>query len=88
MATTEEVVAFTIASLQEMNLEVDSVTPESVIGPAGVDLDSLAVSELTFRIEDRYGVRFPEDEMDRLAVMTLAQFAEVVAGRAAVAAGA
>lgn len=84
MATIEEVIAFTVDSLKEMNLDVGSITPDSVIGPAGVDLDSLAVSELTFRIEDRYGVRFAEDEMERLGVMTLTEFAEAVAGRAPV----
>lgn len=81
MATTEEVVAFTIESLEEMNVTVDGVDERTTIGPSGVDLDSLAVSELTFRIEDRFGVTFPEDEVEQLAVMTLGQFGETVAKR-------
>jgi acyl carrier protein len=82
MATSEEVVAFTIESLEDMNILVDGVDEETTIGPLGVDLDSIAVSELAFRIEDRYGVSFFEDEVERLGGMTLGEFGEIVAERA------
>ena len=85
MATTQEVIEFIISSLEEMNLDVEGVGPETMIGPAGVDLDSLAVAELAARLEDGFGVSFPEDEVELLALMTLHEFADTVAGRAAVA---
>ena len=83
MTTAEEVIAFIIESLEEMNLEVDGVGPETTIGPSGMDLDSLAVAELAARLEDCFGVIFPEDEVELLAVMTLGEFATTVAARAA-----
>ncbi len=82
MATAEEIVAFTLKSLEEMNLEVEGATLETMIGPSGMDLDSLAVAELAARLEDSYGVSFPEDEVEQLAIMTLGEFADTVAQRA------
>lgn len=80
-ATTEEVVTFTIKSLEEMNLEVEDVDIETMLGPSGMDLDSLAVAELAARLEDSFGVSFPEDEMEQLAIMTLGEFADTVSQR-------
>lgn len=81
MITAEEVVAFAIESLEEMNFDIEGIDTETMIGPSGVDLDSLGVSELAIRIEDRFGVSFPEDEMEQLAIMSLGEFAEMVAQR-------
>lgn len=77
----EEVVAFAIAALRDMNFYVDDANADTLIGPAGVDLDSLAVSELALRVEDEYGVKFIEEDMERLAVMTLGEFAAEVDNR-------
>lgn len=82
-ATAEEVIRFTIKSLEEMNLEVESVDLETMLGPSGLDLDSLAVAELAARLEDSFGVSFPEDEVEQLAIMTLGEFADAVAQRTA-----
>ena len=82
MTTAEEVIEFTIESLEEMNFEFEGVGPETMIGPAGIDLDSLAVAELAARLEDRFGVSFSEDEVELLALMTLGEFADTVAKRA------
>jgi acyl carrier protein len=81
MATAEEVIAFTIKSLEEMNLPVEGAGLDTMIGPSGMDLDSLAVAELAARLEDSFGVSFPEDEMDQLGIMTLGEFADTVAQR-------
>lgn len=79
MPTAEEVVSFTVKSLQEMNLDVEGVDGDTMLGPAGVDLDSLAVAELVARLEDRYELSFPEDELEQLAIMTVGEFGEMVA---------
>jgi acyl carrier protein len=81
MATAEEIVTFTLKSLEEMNLEVEGASLDTMIGPSGLDLDSLAVAELAARLEDSYGVSFPEDEVEQLAIMTLGEFADTVAQR-------
>jgi acyl carrier protein len=82
MPTAEQVIAFTIKSLEEMNLDVEDVNSDSMIGPSGVDLDSLALAELVARLEDEFGASFPEDRVEQLAVLTLGEFAEMVAQRA------
>lgn len=81
------VVAFAISSLGEMNFDVEGADGQSRLGPSGIDLDSLAVAELTLRIEDRYGVKFAEEELEKLAAMTLSELGEEVdrRGRATVA---
>jgi acyl carrier protein len=76
--TAEEVVAFTVKSLQEMNLDVEGVAGDTMLGPAGVDLDSLAVAELIARVEEQYELSFPEDELEQLAIMTLGEFGEMI----------
>ena len=73
-----EIVEFAINTLRDMNFDVDDADGDTLLGPAGVDLDSLAVAELALRIEDKYGVKFAEDEMERLAIMTLGEFATEV----------
>jgi acyl carrier protein len=79
MATADEVIKFTIKSLEEMNFIVEGIGLETMIGPSGMDLDSLAVAELAARLEDSFGVSFPEDEVEQLAIMTLGEFADTVA---------
>ncbi|MFD2767408.1 phosphopantetheine-binding protein [Micromonospora eburnea] len=78
----DDVMAFTIQALQEMNFYTDDTGPDSMLGPSGVDLDSLAVSELALRIEEQYGVTFDDDDIETLAIMTLGEFAAEVAKRA------
>jgi acyl carrier protein len=81
----DEVVAFTIDALQQMNFDVEEADAGTVFGPAGVDLDSMAVAELALRVEDAYGVKFSEEDLEGLAVMTIGEFAAEVTGRSAAA---
>jgi acyl carrier protein len=83
MSTAEQIMAFTITSLEEMNFQVRSADSETMLGPSGVDLDSLAVAELLARFEDNFGVTFLEDEVEQMAIMTIGEVAEMVAQRAA-----
>jgi acyl carrier protein len=77
----DEVVTFTIDALRQMNFDVEDADTGTVFGPAGVDLDSMAVAELALRIEDAYGVKFSEEDMEGLAVMTIGEFATEVTTR-------
>lgn len=79
----EEVTEFVRKALREMNYDVDEVDGETLLGPAGIDLESLAVVELSFRLEDAYRARFNEEDMERLAVMTLAELVTEVIRRSA-----
>ena len=79
----DEVRAFVIAQLQDMNYDTDGVDDDTTLGPAGVDLESLALADLSVRVEDRFGVRFSDDESEQLALMTVGEFTTEVAGRVA-----
>lgn len=77
----DDVRAFTIGSLKEMNYDVSDVTDDSVLGPAGLDLESLAVAELAVRIEDEYKVTFTEEEQESVGTWTLGEFVATVTAR-------
>jgi acyl carrier protein len=77
-----EIRAFVFETLQEMNYDVEGVDDDSTLGPAGVDLESLALAELAVRVEDRFGVRFAEEESEELALMTVGEFTRTVVERA------
>ena len=69
-----------------MNYDVSEVTGDTDLGPAGLDLESLAVAELAVQVEDKFGVKFTDEDTEQLALMTLDEFAAEVTGRIAVAA--
>jgi acyl carrier protein len=75
----DQIGRFVIESLHEMNYDIDGVDDDTMLGPAGVDLESLALAELAVRMEDRYGVKFEEDELERVAAMTIGEFGGYVA---------
>jgi acyl carrier protein len=80
-----EIRAFVLETLQEMNYDTEGIDDDSTLGPAGVDLESLALAELAVRVEDKFGVRFAEEESEELALMTVGEFTRTVADRASVA---
>lgn len=79
----DEVRAFVVAQLQDMNYDTEGIDDNTTLGPAGVDLESLALADLSVRVEDRFGVRFSDDESEQLALMTVGEFTTEVAGRVA-----
>lgn len=81
----DEVIAFTVKALDQMNFDVEDADADTVFGPAGIDLDSMAVAELALRTEDAYGVKFSEEELEGLAVKTIGEFAAEISARAAAA---
>jgi acyl carrier protein len=83
-----EIRAFVMETLREMNYDTEGIEDDSTLGPAGVDLESLALAELAVRVEDKYGVRFAEEESEELALMTVGEFTNTVADRAGNVAGA
>lgn len=78
----DDVMSFVCNALSEMNYDVAEIDAKTLLGPAGIDLESLAVVELSFRLEDAYGARFNEEDMERLAVMTLGELVSEVIRRA------
>jgi acyl carrier protein len=78
---TDDVRAFTIDALRKMNYDVTGVTDETELGPAGLDLESLALADLAVQLEDEYRVKFNDDDMESLALMTLAEFTAALTAR-------
>jgi acyl carrier protein len=83
----DEVRAFIVASLKDMNYDVEGVDDATTLGPAGLDLESLALADLLMRAEDQYHIRFIEDESEELALMNVGEFTSTVVDRVAQAAG-
>ena len=83
----DEVRAFVIEQLADMNYDIDDIDDDTTLGPSGVDLESLALADLAVRVEDRYGVKFADDESEKLALMTVGEFTTMVAERVASASG-
>lgn len=69
----DQIRQFVIDSLGEMNYDVEGVDDETPLGPAGVDLESLALAELAVRMEERYGVTFDESDLEKVASMTIGE---------------
>jgi acyl carrier protein len=78
---TDEIHEFLFDSLTEMNYSTDGLDNDTALGPAGADLESLALAELAVRVEDRFGVKFDDDEAEKLAGMTVGEFCDAVAAR-------
>lgn len=78
---TDEIRRFVIDSLTEMKYDVTGIDDDTTLGPAGADLESLALAELTVRVEDRYGVQFDDDEAEALATSTVGELCAAVAAR-------
>ncbi|GHJ47721.1 hypothetical protein Cs7R123_50630 [Catellatospora sp. TT07R-123] len=85
---TNEIRQFVLDSLVEMKYDVTGIDDDTTLGPAGADLESLALAELTVRVEERYGVRFDDDEAEALAVSTVGELCAAVAARLETAAAA
>ena len=83
----DEVRAFVISSLQDMNYDVESVDDSTTLGPAGLYLESLALADLLMRTEDNYHIRFVAEESEELALMNVGEFTSTVVNRVAQTAG-
>jgi acyl carrier protein len=82
----DQVYEFVASTLVAMNYDVDEMTDRSTLGPSGLDLESLAIAELGVRVEDKFGIKFNDEESDELASMTVGEFCDLVASRAPAAA--
>lgn len=65
---------FVLDSLRDMNYSIDDIDDDTVLGPAGADVESIALAELEVRVEDEFGVKFDEAESELLTGMTVGEF--------------
>ena len=76
----DEIRQFILDSVLDMNYDIEDIDDDTVLGPAGADLQSIVLAELVVRVEDRFGVSF-EDQTDTLAGMTVGEFCRTVEPR-------
>jgi len=63
--------------VEQFKVEAAAVTPQAALDQLG--LDSLALMEFVFAVEDRFDVRIPESRLDpRQAGVTLEQLASLL----------
>jgi len=82
----DEIRQFVLDSLTAMNYSIEDIYDDTTLGPAGADLESLALAELAVRVEDHFGVQFGDDESETLAGLTVGEFCAMVQQRIASAA--
>jgi acyl carrier protein len=70
----DEIRQFVLDSLTDMNYSIDGIDDDTVLGPAGADVESVAQAELIVRVEDRFGVKFDDAEIKLLTGMTVGEF--------------
>ena len=70
----DEIRQFVLDSLTDMNYSIDGIDDDATLGPAGVDVESVALAELVVRVEDRFGVKFDDDESEMLTGVTVGEF--------------
>lgn len=70
---------------RDMNHPFDEkeITDDSPLGAAGIDLDSLSLIELTLRLERRFGVEFPDTDIEPVGAMKLGDLVDEVVRRGA-----
>ena len=74
---------FVVRTLGGMNYDVSDVDGATTLGPAGLDLESLALADLAVQVEEEFGVVFELDDMEYTALMSLDEFAAEVRTRLA-----
>jgi acyl carrier protein len=82
----DEVREFVVEAVRSMNYDVTDVTGDTDLGPAGLDLESLAIAELAVQVEDKFGVQFTDEDTTELPLMTLNEFSAEVVKRISLAA--
>ena len=69
--------AISTVLVESFHVDAARIEPQTALDQLG--LDSLALMEFVFAVEDRFGVRIPEDRLDpRQAGVTLEQLASLL----------
>jgi acyl carrier protein len=77
----DEIRQFVLESLTDMHYSIEGITDDTKLGPAGADLESIALVELAARVEDKFGVKFDDEESEVLAGLTVGEFCQIVVPR-------
>ncbi|MCP3760323.1 acyl carrier protein [Streptomyces sp. TBY4] len=73
--------AFVVNTLETMNLDTAGVTDATPIGDDGLELESLTIAELVMQVEEEYGVKFTDEDVEALQTLTIGEFTAQVEQR-------
>lgn len=63
----------------------ESAGDDMMVGPGGIDLDSLSLLELMSAMEKKYGFKVPDEDYEALGSGTLGELVKYISGRRAAA---
>ncbi|MBT2472566.1 acyl carrier protein [Streptomyces sp. ISL-66] len=66
--------AFVVNTLETMNLDTADLTDATPIGDDGLELESLTTAELVMQVEEEFGVKFSDEDVEALQAMTVGEF--------------
>lgn len=69
----DDIRQFTNSALKAMNYDLSEVTDDTPLGPLGLDMESLAFADLAIQVEDTFGTKIDETEMEEFAMMTMGE---------------
>lgn len=75
--------AFVVNTLEAMHIDISDVADATPIGDGGMELESLSTAELVMQVEEEYGVKFSDEDVEGMQTMTLGSFVAEVEGRLA-----
>lgn len=73
-----------ITNVMSFNLP-ESAGDDMMVGPDGIDLDSLSLLELMSAAEKKYGFKAPDEDYETLGSGTLGELVKYISGRRAAA---
>ncbi|MCX4783759.1 acyl carrier protein [Streptomyces sp. NBC_01264] len=73
--------AFVVNTLETMNLDTAGVTDATPLGDDGLELESLTTAELVMQVEEEYGVKFSDEDVEALQTLTIGEFVAQVEQR-------
>lgn len=70
--------------VEDMNTPLDSgINDASPVGAGGMDLDSLSLIELMLRVEQQFGVKIPDGDIEQLGALSLGEMVADIIRRGA-----
>lgn len=55
-----------------LDIEIQKITNNTLLGEEGLNIDSIALIELSFHFEEEFGVVIPDEDIDKMATFSLA----------------
>jgi acyl carrier protein len=74
--------AFVVNTLETMNIDTSELTDDTPLGDDGLEMESLTTAELVMHVEEEYGIKFSDDDVEGMQTMTVGAFVAEVEGRA------